>query len=373
MPWALPGALFVAYAAASAAWSPLRRITLFQSGTLAVLYAVGVAFAVHAAEADLSRALRRLVWTLLGISAGLLVARTAMPGLGVMEREGVSLLHATNTAATASLGLTLAIASRTLFGWGWARRLWPIALPVHGLVLAISSNRLSVVLTVGVVAVLLFAGLSRTGRCRAALLGAVVGLAALAADPGMDFPQAVAREAGEYLQRGQTVSQMKDLSGREEMWTKMWASYRKAPLLGHGYFVTSETGVIEVWYLRGNFTAHNLLLQVLVTTGAAGAALFLAGFAAAPALAVLKLLFDPRYRRFAALAGLFGGWVCVWGLLNESFMGPLQPESVLYFVFYGLTLGAAANVGRFDLRSGRIESESRSESESESQSVGAGA
>ena len=347
-PWVLPAGLFVLYAVVSAAWSPLRRVTLFQAGTLGVLLALGAAAAVHVREMDLSRGLRHLCLTLLFIVCGLLAARVLAPGLGSMEREGVSLLHATNAAGTASLGLILVVAARALFGWGWARRLWPVAAPVHVLALVIASNRLSVVLTAGAVGLLLFVGLNRAGRCWAALLAAAGGAALLAADPGMDLPGAVAGEAGDFLKRGQTVAEMKDLSGREEMWTKMWGSYLKAPLRGHGYFVTAETGVMEVWYKRGNFTAHNLLLQVLVTTGAVGTLIFLAGFAAAPALAVLRLLRDRRYRRFAGLAGLLGGWVFVWGLLNESFMGPLQPESVLYFLFYGLTVGAAADLGRPD-------------------------
>ena len=122
----------------------------------------------------------------------------------------------------------------------------------------------------------------------------------------------------------------------------MWASYLDAPALGHGYFVTSRTGGIHVWHETANWSAHNLLLQVLVTTGAAGAALFLTGFAAVPVLAAVRLLRTPHYRGFAALAGLLGAWAFGWGLLNESFMGPLQPESVLYFFLYGLAVGTAA-------------------------------
>ncbi|MFH5804242.1 O-antigen ligase family protein [Alienimonas sp. DA493] len=345
-PWLLPGAAFAAYAVASAAWSPLRRITLFQAGTLGSLYLTAVAVALYAPQANLSRVLRTFAVVLAVISCGLLAARVAAPDLGVMQREGVSLFHATNTAATASLGFILTLAARLGWGWRWAKRLWPLALPLHAAVLGISSNRMALILTALAAAAIVFVRLGPRWQLTATVVSAVLGTSYLAVDPGLDAVDAVAGSVGEFLSRGQSVGQLRKLSGREEMWTKMWASYLEAPALGHGYFVTSKTGVMHVWYTKGNFTAHNLLLQVLVTCGAVGMALWLTAFAAVPALAAFRLLREPRFRSVAALAGLLGLWVFGWGLTNESFMGPLQPESVLYFFIYGLVVGTAAELGR---------------------------
>ncbi|QDT14133.1 O-antigen ligase family protein [Alienimonas californiensis] len=343
-PWLLPGALFVAYAVASTTWSPLRRMSLFQAGTLGSLYLTAVAVALYAPQANFSRVLRTFAVVLLLISAGLLAARVVAPDLAVMKREGVSLFHATNTAATASLGMILTVAARLGWGWLWTKRLWPVAVPLHAAVLAISSNRMALVLTLLAVAAVVFVRLGLRWQLTAAVVAAALGTSYLAVDPSLDAVDSVAESVGDFMSRGQTRGQLKKLSGREEMWTKMWASYQEAPALGHGYFVTSKTGVMHVWYKKGNFTAHNLLLQVLVTCGAVGMTLWLAGFAAVPALAAFRLLREPRLRGVAALAGLLGLWVFGWGLTNESFMGPLQPESVLYFFLYGLVVGSAAGL-----------------------------
>ena len=345
LPWMLPGLAFVGFAAASAAWSPLRRITLFQGGTLAVLFATAWACALHAPAADFSRVLRTLARTLLLISAGLLAARVLAPGLGSMERNGVSLLHATNAAATAAVGLIVTVSARMQFGWRWSRRLWPWAVLLHVPVLLISANRLGAVLCVLILGVVLFAFADRAVKWSLVLAACLIGAVYLATDPGLDLVEAAAAETGGFLQRGQSAAQLKQLSGREEMWTKMWASYLGAPLLGHGYFVTSETGTMEVWFSKANFSAHNLLLQVLVTTGAVGLLLFLAGLVAPPAWAAVRLLRTPRYRRVGAFALTLGAWYAGWGLLNESFTGPLQPESVLYFLLFGLFVGTAAGDG----------------------------
>jgi hypothetical protein len=51
---------------------------------------------------------------------------------------------------------------------------------------------------------------------------------------------------------------------------------------------------------------------------------------------------DPAGRRLQQLLVVVGVWYLGWSLLSESFMGPLQPESVFFFAALGLAVGQAS-------------------------------
>jgi O-antigen ligase len=160
----------------------------------------------------------------------------------------------------------------------------------------------------------------------------------LAIDPGWSLLGGAVDAISDFSTRGQSAEQLAALSGREEMWTAMWESFELSPWIGHGYFVTSETGEIYVWYMWANWTAHNFWLQTLVTTGIVGA-IFMAGALAFYVVGLLRRAADGRIgTRPALFAGAILAWQFLWGLTNESFVGPVQPESVVFFAALGLTL-----------------------------------
>jgi O-antigen ligase len=137
------------------------------------------------------------------------------------------------------------------------------------------------------------------------------------------------------------------------MWTAMWESFLRSPWRGHGYFVSSETGQLKVWYLWSNWTAHNFWLQVLVSTGVIGAALLawaVIGYAIRLASAGARGI---GARRLAFLGAAVLVWQTAWGLTNESFVGPLQPESIVFFEVLGLVAGRLALGGSQSLPSRR--------------------
>ena len=49
--------------------------------------------------------------------------------------------------------------------------------------------------------------------------------------------------------------------------------------------------------------------------------------------------------RLAVFLTVIGLWYMGWGQLCESFMGPVQPEAVVFFTVLGLAIGAVP-VGR---------------------------
>jgi O-antigen ligase len=169
------------------------------------------------------------------------------------------------------------------------------------------------------------------------LAASIIGLAFLLTDPGFSSVD----DAVGFLKQDQSNAELGSLSGREEMWTAMWKSYQESKWIGHGYFVSSSRGSIEVWYKEGNWTAHNVVLQTLVSTGLIGAFLLTAGLVWPLMRLVFRKSLDrdmEQFKKFIAI--MFLRYAC-WGMLNESFVGPLQLESVVFFILIGLVASYA--------------------------------
>jgi O-antigen ligase len=132
---------------------------------------------------------------------------------------------------------------------------------------------------------------------------------------------------------------MTTLTGRTALWRVMGASIREAPLIGHGYFVTSPSGRVDVWRDPANLTAHNALLQVLVSTGLVGLGLFVWGLGRPIVAGVRALGRGGLDRRFGVLVTPVAAWYVVWSQVNDSYAGPLQPETVAFFVLLGVVAG----------------------------------
>jgi O-antigen ligase len=206
----------------------------------------------------------------------------------------------------------------------------------------LANNRMSLAITFAVLTPLACWVGDRGWR---AILGVVICAGAtvyVIADPSLTWLGGIFDIVGRYTSRGQTAEQLAALSGRTEMWTAIWESYLQSPWIGHGYFVTSSTGELYVWFTWANWTAHNLWLQTLATTGLVGAALLAWGLLKAAACLIGGLVRQGVDRRLAGILGVTLAWHAAWGLANESFVGPVQPESVVFFVIIGAAIGLFA-------------------------------
>lgn len=340
-----PLILFVGWAMLSTGWAARRSDSLAQAGTLAVLYLVAVTFSFLCRNKhDLLTVLRHLCTALFAISCGLLFLKLCLPSLGVMDRSGTGLFHATNTAGTASLGLVLLVSVRCLWHDHWASRLLIPAVPVHMAVLYLSANRLSLAIAICIIA---FYALRYTPKgllLLATFVGCCAAMLYLTIDPGFSIVNSTSEAVGGYASRGQSAEELSAFSGREEMWDVIWHSFLGSPWMGHGYFMSSSSGSVEVWYTEGNWTAHNTVLQVLVSTGVIGLLLLIIGLATPLAFTVWQTVRNPDTRRIPILLLTLAFWYLTWGLMNESFMGPLQPESVVFFSVLGMTTGVASTL-----------------------------
>lgn len=338
----VPLFLFVGWAFLSCGWSARRTDSLIQAINLLDLSLLALTLSLLCRTAnDVQRIVRHLCTALLAISVGLLLLR-CLSSLHVMERSGSGLFHATNTAATASLGLVLLTAAHSVWHAPWTRTLLMPAVPVHLTVLFLSANRLSIAVTICLVGLFLLIHTHRLLLVLTVFCGCTLGALYLAVDPGFAIVSSIGESIGSYASRGQSAAELSAISGREEMWTAMQESWLESPWMGHGYFVSSANGSLEIWYEDGNWTAHNTVLQVLVSTGVIGLLLLSAGILLPVGYFIRHSL---AHRDADGLPLLLTGlalWFGTWGLMNESFMGPLQPESVVFFSLLGIAVGRAS-------------------------------
>ncbi|MDP7019449.1 MAG: O-antigen ligase family protein [Pirellulaceae bacterium] len=242
-----------------------------------------------------------------------------------------------------TLGVIIATFA-ALRGWRWANRMFIVSLATHGLILLIAWNRWSIALaTTGSLACLTMYLRPQT-RAALATAGAILCIAYLTVDAGWRGAEQVAAPVVKYGARGQTAGQLKDASGRRQLWETMWRSYSDSPWKGHGYFVTSSTGALDIWGRRTNFTAHNMFLQALVSTGLIGCALFSLAVAwTATRIGIATWAANANgSRELFAFYLLMGAWLLAWGILNAGLLGPLQPLSVVFAVGVGLAFGRLA-------------------------------
>jgi len=343
--WLLPWGLYVGWSIVSTFWSPLKAVSLGQAFGLMVQMMLAFVFALRCTDmGGASKILYHLSMALLAYNSVALTIFAISPEMSGLTRaiiEGThwGMYHPTAVGAAASLGIVILIGARLLLGWRWTRAWLAPGLMIHAVLLWLAASRMAIALGAGTV-LLFFLLFSRRLLASGVVAAVCISTAGyIAFDPGLELADRAFRSASIYAIRGETEDDLKTFTGRTKLWEMIWDEVKKSPLIGHGYFVSSEHGEIDVWDGPGNKTAHNVLLQVLVSTGAIGAILFLWALIQPLATCGKSLRIDPQIRKLAAFLGPLGIWYFGWGLLCESFMGPVQPESVVFFTLLGMAVG----------------------------------
>jgi len=340
----LPMAAFLAWGAASVTWSAIPSISVGQVMSFAVAAGLGyVAAANVRGEGEISRVFFHLSAATSMVSVVLLTAHFGFPETGRLSREMVTgYMHPTSVASTAAVGLLVTLAGAMIWRWNWALKALFVVVPLQLLMLIVAENRMSLLMLIPAGGGLIVSRISRRRLLTGTAIGSAVVLAYLLVDPGLSLIDLVLGGTTDFASRGQTSDEIGSFSGRFEMWSVQWASFLQSPWIGHGYFVTSRSGELYVWYTFSNWTAHDIWLQVLVTTGVVGFGLF------------LWLLFSwigrivSAGRRRSDLPNVLPtlGWIFLWYLgwssINESVSGPLVPESIVFFLLCGIGLSLAA-------------------------------
>lgn len=328
----LPLGLFITWAFVSALWSPLKAVTLGQSLSFSVVWLLAITVAALWRDpGDSSIVLGTLSLCLLVYSSVMLLSFFAFPA-GKPGRFAFPLAHPSTVGATASIGLLIVVASLTFWRWSWAAWLLLPSLVVHTAAMLLAMDRASIGILLGtmVPAIVLFAPRIVTALIT---LGVSCGGALyLFCDSGLELMEPLLRGTVATLRRGQSNQELLALSGREELWTIMWESYLQRPVIGHGYFVTSNTGALEVWRETANYTAHNTLFQVLVTTGIVGLLIFCLGFVPALFQLARHCIRGTACAYFGVFVAL---WTFGWGLTDSGITLQMLPPTVVVFCVWG--------------------------------------
>jgi O-antigen ligase len=345
--WTLaPLGVFVAWSLVSTLWSPLKAVSIGQAnGLLAQVMLVAALAILWRGPETACVVLGHLAAMLFTVSFVLMAVYCVDPMATGLVREhelemaSYGMVHPTSGGATASLGILLVAACRMLWGWRWSRlMLWP-GLAFHGAVVLLAASRTAAFLSVVLLAVVVCFFTRKQVLAGAALVIGVLGTMYLVADPGLCVTDSILNTVTTYAKRGETSDQLNSLTGRDVLWEAIWGSYLESPVIGHGYFVTSKDGLLDVWNGPGNHSSHNVGLQILVGTGLIGLLLSLVGFGWPMVAGAMGVCADPAAGRLRAMLLLAGVWYLVWGQLCESFMGPVQPESVVFFTLFGAVTG----------------------------------
>lgn len=339
----LPLAMFASWSVVSVVWSPMKAVTIGHGGELLSLVMLSMLVgAVCIDDQRLSLTLCLLSAGFLIISMLLLVMYYWFPTLGSLERTGMGvvgtagIIHPGAVGEITSVGLLILVGCRLLWKWRWTRTLFFPAIILHGWLMLLARSRASIILTSLILLACILRFANRKLLLAALLLLSVCGTIYLSADPDLDK---VHKEVVAYLMRGQTKEQFLSFTGRTELWHIVWNSFLDSPLYGYGAYTVSITGTLAVWGEEQDQSAHNLGLQVLVSTGLIGTVLFVWGLwrPLARIRPALREVHDKR--KVAIFILVIVSFFFLYGLFSSSFLAGIYPAHPVFFVALGLAAG----------------------------------
>ncbi len=347
-----PFYLYFAWAMFSVLWTPRPAISIGQAGGLASLLVLASLIALVATRQDRTESLIRMLGQmLLAFSIFVIAGQLFFPELSGLDRRMMiggnsGIVHPTAAGSNASLGLLISVLCLFVGKYEWSLRAALIGGVVHGTVLFYASSRMSLLMAALTVGMVLFFYASNLVRAATISLFAGLLLVIVLVDPSFGSVLDSKSPTVQYITRGQSTRQLTKVSGREEMWTKVWREYTKSKWIGHGYFITSEEGAIEVWSMKANHTAHNIYLQILVSTGVIGLLFFLAAIGNLVVKFSRLVRGDRSMQNLATTLAVFAIWYLGWSLLCVSFMGPVRSESVVFFALIGIAMGRLPSLAK---------------------------
>ena len=330
---------FFCWSMVTMTWSALPAVSGGQLISLAVLMLLGATIA-RAVESDHgARMVLFLLSLLLATRALAMVLLYFAIGAESVSREHDSFFHSTDAAETASIGIIVLATAKMGFPNWLTRLIFYPGMIIFAVLFVIAQNRLTLIITPPVFLLIFFMNGNRQGLVKIAFLASLITPLVMLADPGLEMFYKLVGSTEKYALRAGGDDIWFTFSGRTELWEAIWQEYVQSPIVGLGYFVTSSTGELDVWFVPRNYTAHNQMFQVLATTGIIGLVLFLCGLAIPFQLVMSKILQNDSRGRAARSVAVIFLWMALWGLLNSSFSGPLSTSSITFWINVGLVIG----------------------------------
>ncbi len=330
---------FFGWSVVTMTWSALPAVSGGQLISLAGLMLLGATIARAVESNHGARLVLSLLSLLLATRALVMVLLYTAIGAESVSREHDSFFHSTDAAETASIGIVVLAISMMGFPNWLTRVIFYPGMIIFAALFMIAQNRLTLIITPPIFLLIFLMNGNRRGLVKLAFLTSLIVPLIMLADPGLEMFAKLVGSTEEYAMRSGDDDTLSTFSGRTELWEAIWQEYVKSPIGGLGYFVTSSTGELDVWFVPLNYTAHNQMFQVLATTGVVGLILFLLGLAFPFQLVVSKILQNDSEGRAARSVAVIFLWMALWGLLNSSFSGPLSTSSITFWIIVGLAIG----------------------------------
>ena len=340
-----PYLAFALWCAVSTMWSPFPEKTFGKA--LGVLIGASIALCtgvICSEEKSWSELQRHLTVLCLSITALNFIAEIGTFGLGALERyrfrsdlarDGV-LMHAGSIANICGLGLFLVLANALLFRRTWARRMLVLALPLCLVTLFFTNSRASTAATILGVTIVCTSALGLRYFFALSFLPAAAALLLLGLDPAQGSFDRAIEKAESHMLRGQSVEEVRSLSGRDDKWEMAWEGFENAVFAGGGYDVVA--GFTDV-FVNGRWQplpVHNLYLFLLTGVGLIGITLFGWGLLAVMLPLLLRLI--GRHRRWRQSVFLLAGlsMFLLVGVTEVIFVGGSGFSATVAYVFVGL-------------------------------------
>ena len=296
--------LFGLWAAATTAYSITPLYTFAAALGFLGMWVLAVVFAT---TFDIGRGLAWVTGALLVVLLLSLLLYVVAPDRAMVEHENGKILRlggivgsANMLGRTAALALLLAVLSCFYVSRRTCLLLLMIAVPASGACLYLSQSRTSMLaLSAGLIVVLL--------RWRPWLLLPALLIGGGAAAFVLIFPDTVDALIA-MVSRSGRASEVTTFTGRTDIWRFVISAIEKSPMLGYGFASTREL-IPSGYATRYGWTAHsahNLWLQVWVTTGAVGLVIILTNqFSALRSFVTKPMPVRDGVVTYVLLSGLF--------------------------------------------------------------------
>jgi len=342
----MPFVIFSFWTMISSLWSPLKAVSLghgievFMFLMLAALTGMVCVEDRHISTIYFNLSLIMFFFSLLCLTLWYAVpsARVTIDRyISVQRLWGFSQLNFWGHVAGAGL-ITIA-ASFLIWKWTWSKIILFPSIFLHGWALFLTQSRTAIFSTLLVLCLLILFFGSREFILKCSLICTIIFSIYLSVDPKIQFYEKFHNRAVTYIMRGQTRYEFQSASGRLEEWKVGIESFMKTPLIGCGYYTMTKSGFANIWGKMKWHNPHNVYLHVLTGTGIIGGLILLWAFFRLLKPMLLNLHYRIEKRKKSIFVLIVISWFFVLGLYELSFLGPVGPVTVLFFVTLGIEAG----------------------------------
>jgi O-antigen ligase len=235
--------------------------------------------------------------------------------------------------------IMLILLCRNLWGWEWTKKYMNITLFIQMLLIVLTSRRTAILTVFLIVLYFMLWQKHRKWFSAAFFFSCLAFFLYLCCDPYLEFLLSERNPLVKFFTRGQPTEQVAGFNGRFELWGLYWYSFLESPWIGHGYTISTSTGYVYIWGKMRHLDAHNLLLQVMVSLGSIGFALFLWAVWLPISKSFKALRLDPESRKIGIFVLAVFLLFFFYGTTSSIFVTRVEPGVFMFFASVGLFAG----------------------------------